>query len=598
MASGVCAAAAILRPNLILPTDGAGRCAPKRALAARLVRLEGRPVREPFFNAPDHGIIGLRHLEGKATRLQSGQPDMLREMRRDDAELLLRRANQSPRETDDFRGFECLIACLHSGASAYSVGLLLLRSGDRCAVRQTLPGLGTAKQRRADIAANDERLPVRAQMHLAVINLPVLRIEDGAAIPAGAVLTHILQHHQPHHRLVLGIAAAIMAERRLQFGIVDPNDAAVKHAVTLIDLHAAVRLVGAVVNGPPIADGRGRVGGLRRRATQAQHKGRNGRHSYRHLRQRQSLHPYPPSRATQSLRQLLFRCRRTAPITQGMEIPFMKMHGAGNDFVILDGRARALELTPARVRHLADRRLGIGCDQLISLEPDTSGADVFMRIHNPDGSEAGACGNATRCVAQLIGRELGRDRVTIRTISGDLPSMLHRDGSITVDLGAPRLGWNDVPLARAMDTLHLPLAEAGLAEPAACSMGNPHATFFVKTIGETPVAALGPRFETDALFPDRANIGFAEILSSDRIRLRVWERGAGLTLACGSGACATLVNAARRGLTGRRAEMILDGGRLTIEWRESDGHVLMTGPAETSFAGSITLPETLMEIAA
>jgi diaminopimelate epimerase len=201
-------------------------------------------------------------------------------------------------------------------------------------------------------------------------------------------------------------------------------------------------------------------------------------------------------------------------------------------------------------------------------------------------------------VAQLIGRELARDRVTIRTISGDLPSVLHRDGTITVDLGAPRLGWKDVPLARAMDTLHLPLAEAGLADPAACSMGNPHATFFVKNVGETPVAALGPRFETDALFPDRANIGFAEILSPSSIRLRVWERGAGLTLACGSGACATLVNAARRGLTGRRAEMILDGGKLTIEWREADGHVLMTGPAETSFAGTITLPETLMEIAA
>ena len=281
-----------------------------------------------------------------------------------------------------------------------------------------------------------------------------------------------------------------------------------------------------------------------------------------------------------------------------MLVPFMKMHGAGNDFVIVDGRTRALDLTPARIRHLADRRIGIGCDQFISLEPGTDGADVFMRIHNPDGSEAGACGNATRCVAWLISQETSQDRVTIRTISGDLPSLLNHDGSITVDLGLPRLNWDEVPLAAEMDTLHLPLSAGGLSDPAACSMGNPHATFFVDDIAVTPVETLGPRFETDALFPDRANIGFAQILSPERIRLRVFERGAGLTLACGSGACATLVNAARRGLTGRRAEMILDGGRLTIEWRESDGHVLMTGPAETSFTGSITLPDAALGLAA
>jgi diaminopimelate epimerase len=281
-----------------------------------------------------------------------------------------------------------------------------------------------------------------------------------------------------------------------------------------------------------------------------------------------------------------------------MLIPFMKMHGAGNDFVIIDDRTQALRLTPAHVRHLADRRLGIGCDQFITLEPAQAGADVFMRIHNPDGSEAGACGNATRCVATLIGRELGRDDVVIRTISGDLPSVLHPDGSVTVDLGAPRLTWDAVPLAAEMDTLHLPLAEGVAADPAACSMGNPHATFFVPRIAETPVTTLGPRFETDPIFPDRANIGFAEIVSSDAIRLRVWERGAGLTLACGSGASATLVNAVRRGLTGRRVAMILDGGHLIIEWRESDGHVLMTGPAELSFTGTITLPDTALDIAA
>jgi diaminopimelate epimerase len=256
---------------------------------------------------------------------------------------------------------------------------------------------------------------------------------------------------------------------------------------------------------------------------------------------------------------------------------------------VLDGRARPLGLTPDRIRLLADRRLGIGCDQLISLEAGTDGSDVFMRIHNPDGSEAGACGNATRCVATLIGRETGRSMVTIRTVSADLPSSLMPDGLVTVDLGPPRLDWAEVPLALPLDTLHLPLAEDDVADPAACSMGNPHATFFVGRIEALDIGRLGPRFETDALFPDRANIGFAQLLSPDRIRLRVWERGAGLTLACGSGACATLVNAVRRGLTGRRAELLLDGGTLTIEWREADGHVLMTGPAETSFIGTIDL---------
>ena len=272
-----------------------------------------------------------------------------------------------------------------------------------------------------------------------------------------------------------------------------------------------------------------------------------------------------------------------------MEIPFIKMHGAGNDFVVLDGRAQRLGLTANRIRLIADRRLGVGCDQLISLEPGTEGADVFMRIHNPDGSEAGACGNATRCVATLIGRDLGRAAVTIRTISGDLPSSLLADGRVTVDLGPPRLGWAEVPLAAPMDTLHLPLAEGTVADPAACSMGNPHATFFVDAIEGLDIARLGPRFETDTLFPDRANIGFAQVLAPDRIRLAVWERGAGRTLACGSGASATLVNAVRRGLAGRRATLLLDGGTLTIEWRETDGHVLMTGPAETSFLGTIDL---------
>jgi diaminopimelate epimerase len=267
-----------------------------------------------------------------------------------------------------------------------------------------------------------------------------------------------------------------------------------------------------------------------------------------------------------------------------MLTPFVKMHGCGNDFVLFDERLAALGLTPARAAAVADRRRGIGCDQVIVLEPGVDGADVFMRIRNPDGSEAGACGNATRCVAQQVARELGRRRLVVRTISGDLASEILDDGRVRVDMGPAWLDWDQVPLARAMDTLHLPLD----GDPAAASMGNPHATFFVEDMAAVPIERIGPAMEHDPLFPQRANISFVQVLAPDRIRLRVWERGAGLTLACGSGACAALVNAHRRGLTGRRAAVIVDGGTLEIEWLEN-GHVLMTGPVATAFSGTIDL---------
>ena len=269
-----------------------------------------------------------------------------------------------------------------------------------------------------------------------------------------------------------------------------------------------------------------------------------------------------------------------------MLIPFVKMHGAGNDFVILDDRRRTLRLTPTRIAALSDRRTGIGCDQFITLEPPPPGtdADLFMRIHNPDGSEAGACGNATRCVADFLFEENGHPYQVIRTISGDLPAERLADGRFRVDMGRARLDWREVPLAHPADTLHLPLP----GDPAACGMGNPHATFFVADAEAHPVHDLGPRFEHDPLFPERANIGFAQVLAPDRLRLRVWERGAGLTRACGSGACAALVNAHRRGLTARRGEVVMDGGTLDIEWRD-DGRVLMAGPAATSFRGTVEL---------
>ncbi len=271
-----------------------------------------------------------------------------------------------------------------------------------------------------------------------------------------------------------------------------------------------------------------------------------------------------------------------------MNARFLKMHGCGNDFVVMDERAHALGLTPTRAAAIADRRFGVGCDQFIVMEPGTNGADVFMRIRNPDGSEAGACGNATRCVAHLVATETGRTDLIVRTISGDLPATILADGRVRVDMGAARLDWADIPLAGPMDTLHLDLARGGVADPAAASMGNPHATFFVPDMAAIDIDRIGPSLEHDPIFPARANIGFVQVLTPERIRLRVWERGAGLTLACGSGACAALVNAHRRGLTTRRAAVLVDGGELEIEWRE-DGHVLMTGPVATSFTGTLDL---------
>jgi len=269
-------------------------------------------------------------------------------------------------------------------------------------------------------------------------------------------------------------------------------------------------------------------------------------------------------------------------------LPFLKMHGAGNDFVVLDGRARRLAISGAQAKWIADRRLGVGCDQIIILEADPAGSDAFMRILNADGSEAGACGNATRCVAALLAEETGQRRIGIRTSFGLLPSEIIGPGLVEVDMGEPRLEWDEIPLAAPADTLHLKIAMGPVEDPAACSMGNPHATFFVKELAHLPIETIGPVLERNKHFPERANIGFALVEAPDRIRLRVWERGAGVTLACGSGACAALVNAHRRGLAGRQATLFLDGGELTITWRD-DNHILMQGPAATAFAGR--LPE-------
>lgn len=261
-------------------------------------------------------------------------------------------------------------------------------------------------------------------------------------------------------------------------------------------------------------------------------------------------------------------------ITARMMIRFHKMQGLGNDFVIIDRRHERFDATLHTMSRLCDRRFGVGCDQLVLLDaPDRDGADIRVRFYNPDGSEAGACGNASRCVAALIG-----NAPVLQTSAGLLPSFITSEGEIGVDMGVPALDWQRVPLSQAMDTVELPLP----GSPAACSMGNPHATFFD---GMDRADREGAALERDALFPERANIGCAEIVSRDFIRLRVWERGAGLTLACGSGACAAVVNGVRRGLLDRECRVEMDGGALRIHWREADGHVLMIGPATHVFEG-------------
>lgn len=269
-------------------------------------------------------------------------------------------------------------------------------------------------------------------------------------------------------------------------------------------------------------------------------------------------------------------------------VPFTKMHGLGNDFVVLDGRARAISLSAGDVRRIADRRRGVGCDQLVVIEPsDRAGA--FMRVHNADGGEAPACGNAARCLANALMNELGADAVALDTAAGRLEASRDGSGMVTVDQGPARTGWRDIPLAREMDTLHMDLSVGGRAVTAlndavGVNVGNPHAVFFVDDVDSVDLASVGPGLERHALFPERANISIARVCARDSIRVRVWERGVGVTSACGTAACAVAVAGARRRLTDRSVDIRLDGGNLQVRWRE-DGHVLMTGPVATSFTG-------------
>ncbi|MPY73367.1 MAG: diaminopimelate epimerase [Alphaproteobacteria bacterium] len=268
-------------------------------------------------------------------------------------------------------------------------------------------------------------------------------------------------------------------------------------------------------------------------------------------------------------------------------IPFTKMHGLGNDFVVIDRRKGKIALSAERMRAIGDRHRGVGFDQLVFVDPPKNGqADVAFRFHNQDGSEAGACGNGTRCVAAAVMAETGGDTLAIETIAGLLRAEKRGDGLYAVDMGAARTGWRDIPLARDCDTLALPLAVGPLADPVAVGMGNPHCVFFVGDTEAVDLERYGPEIERHPLFPERTNVEVASITGKDKIRLRVWERGVGITLACGSGACATGVAAARRGLAGRTVEIDVDGGALSVDWLEN-GHVVLTGPVAVSFKGEL-----------
>jgi diaminopimelate epimerase len=270
-------------------------------------------------------------------------------------------------------------------------------------------------------------------------------------------------------------------------------------------------------------------------------------------------------------------------------LQFKKMHGLGNDFVVLDARLEPIHLSTIDVRHIADRRLGIGCDQLMIIDPPrTAGNAAYLRLYNADGGLVSTCGNASRCAAWLLHQESGERTLTLETAAGPLEAEVLENTHIQIDMGAARFDWRDIPLSQPANPLHLPLTLGPLSDGIALSMGNPHAVFFVPDAEAIALAELGPQVEQNSLFPQRTNVEVVQVLSPTHLRMRVWERGAGITPACGSGACAALVAAFKRGLTGRQADVSLDGGTLHINYLP-DGHVLMTGPVAAPFSGELLL---------
>jgi diaminopimelate epimerase len=273
-------------------------------------------------------------------------------------------------------------------------------------------------------------------------------------------------------------------------------------------------------------------------------------------------------------------------------VRYVKMNGAGNDFVVFDAhRGPAFTLTAEQARAVADRRTGVGCDQVVVLEPSKK-ADAFMRVWNADGGSAQLSGNGARCVAWLLLEDLRKDAVTIEIVSGLLKGARAGDRKVAMDMGPPRLGWREIPVARETDTVRMDYSTRGpggeiFSGPGGVSMGNPHAVFFVEDAEAAPAAVVGPQVETDPFFPERVNVGFAQVIDPAHMRLRVWERGAGLTKACGTGACAAVVAGHRQGRCGRKVEVRVDGGLLEIEWR-ADGRVTLIGPVEIEGEGDWT----------
>jgi diaminopimelate epimerase len=269
-------------------------------------------------------------------------------------------------------------------------------------------------------------------------------------------------------------------------------------------------------------------------------------------------------------------------------VPFRKMQGLGNDFVVFDARERAIAMDGTRARAIADRHFGVGCDTLVLITPGTAQVDASLRFFNADGGEVESCGNAARCVARLLMEEGDTTRVRLDSPGGLLDCTDAGGGNVTVDIGEPRLDWREIPLAQEVDTKSFVLTIDGAAMSAsAVSVGNPHCILFVEDAERANVAGLGAKVEHHPMFPARTNVEFVSPVSRTRLRMRVWERGVGITRACGTGACATIVAAVRRDLAERNVEIVLDGGTLALEWRESDNHVLMTGPVALAYTGEV-----------
>jgi diaminopimelate epimerase len=268
-------------------------------------------------------------------------------------------------------------------------------------------------------------------------------------------------------------------------------------------------------------------------------------------------------------------------------VPFRKMHGLGNDFVIFDARKSNIKLTKLKISVLANRKTGLGFDQLLIMRPSKTDNDVFMSVYNADGETVETCGNGARCIAKILINESKKTKVKIDTLGGEIEAYKNNNGLITVSLSSPKFKWNEIPLSHDADTLNLSLGIKGIPTATIINVGNPHAVFFVEKIEFINLNEIGPKIEAHEIFPEKINVEFAQIINKNHIRMRVWERGVGVTQACGTGACATLVAAVRKNLTNRNSKITLDGGDLFVEWTINN-NIKMTGPALSSFSGLIS----------